>query len=176
MFNPKEHIIETERLILRPIKEQDLDLIVALYTCPKLMRHMTVPPFGIEQAKSYFERCLKITRAENPKGLIWIWQDKATNKAIGLIGCYNLDLAKGETETGAMLLEEFHGKGLASEAYTGLLPLLIDELHLKQLKASCEVENAASVRLYRKLGFELLEECESKSVQSCVLTRERFGV
>ena len=87
--------------------------------------------------------------------------DEATGEPAGSVGYWEKDW-RGTTvyETGWPVLPEFQGRGMAGEATQQAIDSARDERKHRYLHAFPSVENAPSNAICRKLGFELLEECD----------------
>lgn len=91
-----------------------------------------------------------------------IWEHDSA-KLIGYICLYNLswELARGELTY--FIDQFFGGKGLMTEALSAVTAFSFEQLHLNKLAQRTAMDNYASQRLARKVGFrregDLREEC-----------------
>jgi RimJ/RimL family protein N-acetyltransferase len=84
-----------------------------------------------------------------------------SDRAAGAIGVWPTNWRGHQIhETGWMLLPEFQGRGLASEALELLLRRIRADLSIDSVHAFPSVSNAPSNALCRKFGFALLEQCD----------------
>lgn len=60
----------------------------------------------------------------------------------------------GGWEIGYHTVQEHTGKGYATEAVQAFLPVMMDKLKLTQVAGVCDGENAASIRVLEKCGFQ----------------------
>ncbi len=157
--------LQTERLTLRPIDLDDLDLALELFTDEEVSRHIG----GLQTAEkierempTYIKRC--------GGGCIGIWCiiDKSNNEKIGTsillplpidIDDTDWDLIKGseipdgDIEIGYVLKKPVWGKGIATEAGKRLLQFAFEETSLLEVVATLEDENVKSRHVLEKMGL-----------------------
>lgn len=134
--------IRTERLHLRPVREEDWH---ALYKCisdPVVMAYE--PPLTYEQRCQWVDNCIT-------SGAFWSVCLADTGEIIG-----NIYLGRGEQdnwEVGYMLQSRYQRQGYAAEA---IGPLVCRAFHIEKahrVYAFCNGDNAASWKLLERLGF-----------------------
>jgi RimJ/RimL family protein N-acetyltransferase len=93
----------------------------------------------------------------------WAIEEKASGDFVGEVGFmdFKREIAasmQGKPELGFALASRFHGKGYATEAVRAALAWA--DAHLPHRATVCLVmpENAASLRVVRKCGYEVLEQ------------------
>lgn len=146
-----EHILATERLVLRPLMRGDL-----------LTTHAYVS--DIENTR-YMMLCPKKTTKETAEFLDWAaseWEKDAPGAyefAILLDGRHiggaslALDAQRREGELGWILHKDYWGKGYALEAARAVRDFALRDLKLPLLRAHCDSRNTASEKLMKKLGL-----------------------
>jgi RimJ/RimL family protein N-acetyltransferase len=137
--------------------DADLPLTEALECDPVVMGELG-GPIPKEEIPKVHRRRLDSTA----KGDWWfkIVPD-SSGTAAGAIGIWPTKWRGREIyEAGWMLLPEFQGKGLASEALELLLRRVRSDPRFDSVHAFPSVSNAPSNALCRKFGFTLLEECD----------------
>ena len=157
MINPKIDIsrtfLETERLMLRPFKEEDLQ---------DFFEYASVPDVG-EAAGWKHHRDI----AMSGKILDLFIKDKKTfaivykqnNKVIGSLGIEKSQFPRtycpGETarDIGYVLSKEYWGHGLMSEAVKRVIEYCFKELNLDPLTIGHFLDNHRSQRVIEKMGF-----------------------
>lgn len=77
-----------------------------------------------------------------------------------LIGAAKLDKIGSAIEIGYRVMEEFWGKGVATEIATGLIRFAKNVLNARDVIAYVNVENAASIRVLEKAGMVNTERIE----------------
>ena len=145
-----QHLIETERLILRPPCEADVPRIVSLANnravAEKLAR---MPhPYGEVDAKAWLEWLKGL-----PKGCA-SFAIGLKAEAGGFIGACGYDtFLHGEPDLGYWLGEPYWGRGLASEAAAAVLAHAFEVTGLDFVTSGCRLDNPASRRVLEKIGF-----------------------
>ena len=107
--------LETERLLLRRVNVGDINEIFALRSNPETMKYIPRP-----LAKNKEEALAHIAmidgKIDTNEGINWAITLKDNAKLIGIIGHYMIKPEHYRAEIGYMLLPEYHGKGIVSEA------------------------------------------------------------
>jgi ribosomal-protein-alanine N-acetyltransferase len=146
------HIVETERLILRPFTPDDLDALAAINSDPDVMRFIgDGKPAPRERTA---ERLAFILEHGRRHGFsVWAVRSKQTPSLMGFCGLHHLD-GTNEVEVGYRLAREHWGKGFATEAARASLRYGFEELKLNRIAAVVHPENIASQRVLEKLGLK----------------------
>ncbi|WP_153721798.1 GNAT family N-acetyltransferase [Sporosarcina cascadiensis] len=145
--------IETDRLRLREIEQDDAASLFAYFSTDEVTRYYGQDSFQqIEQA----EDLIKSFSAsyDETKGIRWGIEHKETNELIGTIGFHLLSLRHKRAEIGYDLHPEHWGKGYASEAVKAAISYGFEVMELTRIGAVVFIENEASSKLLLKLGFE----------------------
>ena len=124
----KSSILETERLILQPVKMEDAEFIKE-----KFLPHVEKHGFG-----SY------------------VIVTKSNTKKIGNVGIYVRD-GLDAPDIGFSFLPEFERKGYGFEASKKLMEIAISEFALKKISAITTKENTSSQKLIEKLGLKYIK-------------------
>lgn len=144
---------ETPRLFLRPPREDDLESIYRLGNNPNVMRFINKGKTQTrEEAKVDLARRIKST--DDQLGY-WIVEEKATGAFVGWLALKDLDQTK-HIEIGYRYMEEFWGKGYATEGSLRLLEYAFKDLQLEEVVAVALEENKASIRVMEKLGMRFM--------------------
>jgi RimJ/RimL family protein N-acetyltransferase len=150
-------IVETERLMLRPIELSDGDFVLALVNEPGWLRY--IGDKGIRtlaDAARYIEHGPQAMYRKFGFGLLVVTV-RSSAERIGLCGLLQREWLK-DVDLGFALLEQFHGQGYAYEAASALL-LGAKRTHgLERVVAITSLDNAISGKLLEKLGFQLESE------------------
>lgn len=146
--------METERLILRPFEEtkEDLQLILALYTDPEIMRFVPYDLLNREQAETHLKRIASEWKQEKPRNFEMAVILKDGQIPIGRAH-YHLN---GETDSamiGGMLLKPWWGGGLAREMALAMIDCCFDELNLHRVYGLCHPDNIASWKMMERCGM-----------------------
>ena len=154
-------MLETERLILRKLNENDADAIFNNWASdPEVTKYVTWPPHkSVEDSlniiKTVFSKreTYAIVKDDVPIGCVGLLFHPDTNHWWG----------EGAAELGYWIGEEYWGNGYAFEASQALVKRAFDELGVKEIYASYRIENNQSKRVLEKLGFEYYSELTNEN-------------
>lgn len=145
-------IIETERLLLRRITNDDANEILELRSNPETMKYIPRPLLkNTEDALGHIAMIEE--KIETNIGINWAITLKESPKLLGIIGFYRMQPENYRAEIGYMLLPDFHGKGIIPEAVNRLNRYGFDDLKLHSIEAVIDPENFASEKVLQKCGF-----------------------
>jgi RimJ/RimL family protein N-acetyltransferase len=149
-------VIETARLRLRAHRASDLVDCVRLWADPDVTRH-------IGRVSTRQETWSRVLRYAGHWALLnygyWVVEEKESGAFAGEVGFADFKREivppiEGVPETGWVLLPAMQGKGYATEAVGAALAWA--DVHFRSDRTVCIVapENAASIRVARKCGYE----------------------
>lgn len=144
--------LRTERLVLRPLAEDDAEAMFAVFSHPDVMRYWSSPPWpNIEEARTLIARDL----AAMPKGeyLRFGMFTEGGTTFIGMCCLFNFFLPSRRCELGYGMTHEMWGQGYMREALTALLSYGFDTLGFHRIEADTDPRNVASGALLERLGF-----------------------
>jgi RimJ/RimL family protein N-acetyltransferase len=143
-------MFETERLIVRPIDERDIDEIFAMRSDSEVMRFIREPQ-NREESISWVK--LVSSRWETEQIGFCALIEKSSNEFVGWCGIWQLQ-ETGEFEIGYAVGRRFWGKGFATEAALKFLQYAFEKLKSEKIVAVAQPENAGSRRVMEKLGMQ----------------------
>lgn len=150
-FHPFQNL-ETERLFLRRLNENDANEVFALRSNPKIMKYIPRP-----LAKTKEDALAHITlineKIEDNTGINWGITIKGNDKIIGIIGHYRIQPENHRAEIGYMSLPEYYGKGFITEAIKVVVEYGFEQMNLHSIEAVIDPENKPSERVLQKNGF-----------------------
>jgi RimJ/RimL family protein N-acetyltransferase len=145
------HILETDRLRLRPVSPDDLDHIVALYGDPEVMRYI-----GTRGALTREEACgrldFMVDHWRRHGFGMWSLFRKDDGAFVGRCGMRYMD-STTDVELGYTLVKACWGQGFATEASRAVVRYALDVMKMKRLVAIADPENTASVNVMKKIGM-----------------------
>lgn len=145
--------IETERLVLRPLRIEDAPFILRLLTQPSWLRFIGDRGVrDLESAERYL-RDVPIAMQSRYGFALQHVSLKATGEPIGLCGILKRE-SLPDPDIGFALLDEHAGKGYGFEAATAVIADAEQRLGLRRLLAIATPDNERSARLLGALGFE----------------------
>ena len=146
-------IIRTNRLILRPWKEEDLESFATLNADSRVMEYF---PSTLTKKESD-ERAHSWKPKIEARG--WgLWAVSAPGVAdfIGFIGLEHVDFQAHFTpavEIGWRLAFDYWGKGYATEGALAALQYGFEKLHLQEIVSFTAVQNMRSRRVMERIGM-----------------------
>jgi len=158
-------VLESERLLLRPVVESDLDSAIEILTDPVVMRYVAdtyTEDRVIREMPLFMRRCAG--------GCIGIWTvlERATDEKLGSGILLPMPIDKddtdwdlvvgdevpdGDIEVGYLLKPSAWGKGYAKEICDRLLKFAFEDSPLEEIVAVTDPENVASQNVLRKCGM-----------------------
>jgi len=141
--------LETERLILRPFQESDLDDLYEYAQSPNVGPNAGWPP---HQNK---EDSLQIMKMFMEGNEVWALLLKETNKVIGSIGLHNDRLRNIDDVKmlGYVLSEDYWGQGLVLAASKAVIAYAFEVLEMNMVTVHHYPFNQRSKRVIEKCGF-----------------------
>lgn len=145
----------TDRLILRPLINQDLDDLAVLLAQPMLMQYITGHPLTYEQVRHGLRQQI-MQHAQYGFGFCAVIL-QANGAFIGRGGLKPVESPAGITgELAWLLRSDYWGHGLATELGHASIEYGMTNLRLTRIFATAYRANLASVRVMEKLGMRLV--------------------
>jgi RimJ/RimL family protein N-acetyltransferase len=149
-----DYPIRTDRLVLRPFAETDLDALHTYHRLPDVARFLMWPPRTREQtARSLRHRIDHPTLEREGDILVLAVEHRETG---ALLGEVNLSWRSEEHRTGEfgfVFDPTHHGHGYAGEAAVEVLRLGFEQLRLHRIIGRADGRNDASAKLMGRLGL-----------------------
>lgn len=150
-FSPFPNL-ETERLLLRRVSNDDVNEIFAIRSDAETMKYIPRPLVeNLQEAQAHID--MINDKIENNEGINWAITLKGNPKLIGIIGHYRIKPEHYRAEIGYMLHPEFHGKGYVTEAIEKVVAFGFNNMKLHSIEAIIDPENSASAKVLEKNGF-----------------------
>ena len=144
--------LESERLILRQIKNTDVSAVFKLRSNPEVMKYIPRPLVtSNEEALNHIKMIQD--KIDTNEGINWAVTLKGNDKLIGIVGHYRIKWEHFRSEIGYMLLPEYSGKGITSEVVAILIDYGFNKMKMHSLEAIIDPKNHASARVLEKNGF-----------------------
>jgi len=141
-------VLETDRLLLRPLTTADLDEVAAMHAMPEVVR--TMGTYGRASTRARLERNEQEWR-EYGYGLVAI-VERATGRFLGRSGLKYWPQFD-ETEVGWVLRADAWGHGFATEAGRACIEWGFRSFDLPYLTAMIRPDNDRSIRVAERLGM-----------------------
>ncbi len=159
--------LKSERLLLRPLVESDVEWNVEMLTDREVMQYI----FGADvYTEDQVIKEMPLATKRGGGGCIGIWTmvNCTTSQCLGAVWLLPLSIDEKDTnwnlvggeelpdceiELGFMLRKFAWGSGFATEAAGRLLRFAFEETQLREVVAVIDPENRASHNVLRKIGF-----------------------
>ncbi len=162
---PSDLLLETERLRLRPLTEEDLDLGEAIFLDPEVVKYV-----GDLSTPEKLPGELRTATARGAGGRLGVWcvMNKVTGEKLGTSILLPLPIDEDETdwslmvedrypaaeiEIGYMFKRSAWGQGYATEACTRQLRFAFEQTALADVVAVTDPQNFSSQHVLRKSGL-----------------------
>jgi ribosomal-protein-alanine N-acetyltransferase len=148
-------VLETDRLLLRPLGIQDAVHIYEYARNPNVSRFTLWEPHQtITDSESYIlDYALPYYRKRTPEP--WgITLKSDPKKIIGTVGLFWVSEKAKSMELAYALAESHWGQGLVAEASRAAMDYCLSELGAVRIQARCKTENTASAKVMEKLGMK----------------------
>lgn len=147
------HNLETERLLLRRVDNNDLKEVFALRSNPETMKYIPRPLVTTdEEALAHIE--MIESKIESNEGINWAITYKGDLKLIGIIGHYRIKPEHYRAEIGYMILPEFNGMGIVTEAVQEVVKYGFEVMKLHSIEAVIDPDNLGSAKVLEKNNFK----------------------
>lgn len=145
--------LETERLRLKEITQDDAESIFACFSNENVTRYYGIDILeNIEQAEKFIEHFSK--NYIEKRGIRWGIERKGFKGIIGTIGFNVWSPKHRRAEIGYEIHPNYWGKGYAFEAASKVISYGFDSLDLTRIGAVVFIENNVSNRILEKMGFQ----------------------
>ena len=170
-------IIETERLLIRPFKIEDIEPSYTMNLDAEVSKY--TGDGGIVSKKEIERRIIENVFGDYEKhgfGRLAV-ELKGENKFIGFTGLKYLE-DMDEVDLGYRFMKEYWGKGIATESAKACVNLGFNTLGLKRMIAMVLPENTNSIRVLEKLNFEyeneIIEDNQLVKVYSLIKIKQHL--
>ena len=160
-------VIETERLILRPLKFDDADDVFEWVSDEDVARYMINPTYKSKEKVKEWLNSLQIFDGEYHFGYV----RKEDNKLIGS-GSIRPDGNREEYwEFGYNFRKDCWGKGYATEATKAMINFAHEQFGIKNFSSSHVEQNKASGRVMEKCGLHFVGYGEFEKLDGTCISR-----
>ncbi len=148
-------ILKNERLILRPLKNNDAESIVANINNLNISRWLLlVPhPYSLKNARDWIKLSQKNWQNKPVENYTFGIELKSKRGIIGGIEISHVNRDSRPGSVGYWLGEDYHCKGYGTEALRAVADFAFHRLKLRRLEACVFDGNPSSGKLLEKIGF-----------------------
>ena len=145
--------IETERLVLRRMRDDDLADYLDCESQPGHTLYLSREPYTEEEARSFIATSRDLPLDAEGTYLHLAIERKGTGRVIGT-SCIKVNSrAHRQGDMGWFLHAGYRGRGLATEASRAMLEFAFTTLDLHRITAHCDGENERSLLMAERLGM-----------------------
>jgi RimJ/RimL family protein N-acetyltransferase len=144
----------TDRLSLRPFRDDDLEAFHAIQRRPDVVRYLYWGPRSLDETREMLERRKLEAAIEKEGDGLHLAADLRNGGS--LVGHFSLFFASREHrqgEVGFVMHPDHHGHGYGTEGARLMLRLGFEELGLHRIIGQCDGRNTASARVMERLGM-----------------------
>jgi RimJ/RimL family protein N-acetyltransferase len=156
--------LETERLLLRQFRQDDIDAYAAMLSDEETMQYIG----GTGDRMDAWIRMAAALGHWQLRGYgLFAVEEKTSGRFIGRIGAYYPE-GWPAIELGWALVPAAQGKGYATEAARSCAQWMFDELKLGEIISIIHPDNSPSIRVAERLGERLKTTWRYKEVDTLV--------
>jgi RimJ/RimL family protein N-acetyltransferase len=144
--------IRTERLLIRPWRETDLDAYHALHADPDVTRFLYHDVLTREQAADRIRSHGQDLEGEN-NWLNLAVELAASGEVLGDVGLCWRSAEHLQAEVGYTFMRAFRGQGYATEAARAMVRVAFEDLGAHRVCGRLDARNGASARVLERLGM-----------------------
>lgn len=146
--------LDTERLLLRPIRVSDLDDLFAYHGLEEVARYQYWTARSREELAEKVVEWARLDGTARPLEQVVLGCElKVENRVIGDVFVGVRDRAARQGEIGYSFNPEFQRQGFGTEAVRALLDYAFGTLGMHRVYGRCDARNSASWRLLERLGL-----------------------
>lgn len=148
--------IETNRLIIRPYKQEDLMECFQLMQDKELFKYLDMEVMTLDKYKELFTWIIRCYNVSFDKDFKYSFNVslKESGTHIGWCGIGGLCFNHGIKSIYYLIGKDYWGNGYASEASKALLDYGFNVMNLEEIVAIVQPENIASKRVIEKMGMK----------------------
>lgn len=150
--------LRTERLVLRMLREEDLDEYAAMTADAEVVRYLGVGS-TLSRADAWRQMAMLLGHWQLRGYGMWAVEEASTGRLAGRVGFFNPEGWPG-FELGWTLAREFWGRGYATEGARRALEYGFTELGREHVISLIRPGNVASIRVAERLGERLERSVE----------------
>ena len=155
-------ILESDRLILRRLKIEDLDHLYALYRDPEIRQFFPEGVLTYEETKEELTYFLN-GHPQYPELGLWATIHKESGKFMGRCGLLPWTInGRNEVEVAYLIDKAYWGQGFGTEAAAAILTYGMETLQLSRLVCLIDADNVSSIKVAEKIGMRFEREGEDE--------------
>lgn len=161
----KELKIETERLLIKPYSEDNLEECFNLMQNEELFKYIDMDVMSREEYEGLFKWLIDCYETDFDKAIKYSFnitlKDSGTH--IGWCGIGGVDFDHNQKEIFYLIGREYWGKGYAKEASAAMLDYGFNVMEINEIVGLCNPENIASKKVLENIGLKFRHTIEGLS-------------
>ncbi len=150
--------LKTDRLVLRPFRDDDADDYFAVLDSPEVRRSLRLPE-SLDRSDAWQQMAWFMGQWVLRGTGHWALEERSTGVFLGRAGLHRPERPDWPgVEVGWVLHPDHWGRGYATEAGAEAIRYAFEELDLDRIYSCILPDNGPSQAVARRLGMELLEE------------------
>jgi RimJ/RimL family protein N-acetyltransferase len=146
--------IQTNRLLLRPFTDDDLDGLHALQSHPDVVRYLFWNKRSREEVAVALRERLACTRLEEDgDAIVLAVERRSDTRLIGDVTLWLRSIEHRQCEIGFVFHPDGQGQGFGTEAAREMLRFAFEELEAHRVYGRTDARNSASAALMGRLGM-----------------------
>ena len=142
-----DFILQTERLILRQINQDDLTDIFEYASKEKVSTYLRWKPHKtIEDTDKFIQQIIACYQKND--FCHWGIEHRIEKRLIGMCAFVNSNVSHSRGEIGCVLSPNYWRKGYMTEALSSVINFGFTRMKLNRIEALCQVQNIASKRKF----------------------------
>ena len=171
--------LETERLVLRPLRISDARDLYAYARDPEVSRYVLWSPHtSLAQSRQFLRAAIRQYRRGMPGSFAITLRENG--RMIGTVGFMWVNWEYRSGAVGYSLGREYWNRGLMTEALRAVVAFGFDDLRLNRIEAQHDTDNPASGRVMEHVGMRcegilrqrLMNKGKFVDVRLCAILRE----
>ncbi|MFE7097401.1 GNAT family N-acetyltransferase [Streptomyces erythrochromogenes] len=144
--------ISTERLVLRPLEEEDVTALAEMMNDENITAWTSAPyPYTRAHARAWATRDSHAERTEG-RGIVLAVTEFLTQRLVGIVHLRNTNWRTRATEVGYVTAPWARGEGYAGESVLAVAQWLFREQGFERLELRTAADNTASQQVAQKIG------------------------
>lgn len=143
-------VLESERLLIKPVEERDLPGLLELRWDADVMRYLIHEAINEKEQNDWFK---SLNTKKNLALSIFLKKDGALT-LVGTVGLYEIDTRHQRAVWRIRLTPAVQGMGIGFEATRMTLEYGFRTMNLHKITSNSMAENAAIIKMTHKLGFQ----------------------
>jgi len=152
-FDAFDHQLLTERLKLRKLKKQDANDIFEYTSVREISKYLSWSAHeSIEETYKFIDQTIAEYNV-NKTRYTWGIELVGEKKIVGVVSIFNISYVSKRVEVSYILNSNYQGQGYMSEALSGVVNFIFNEVGFIRFEARCSEDNKSSEKVMKSLGM-----------------------